>query len=64
MPIVERVQQAMAQVVRRKEIVERLATDGAEPDGGSPAELRSLLERDMQKMSELAGGAGRRPEKK
>ena len=38
-------------------IVERLAADGAEPDGCSPEELRALLEHDMKKMGDLVEAA-------
>jgi tripartite-type tricarboxylate transporter receptor subunit TctC len=55
--IVTTVHSAVQRTLRRRDIVERLAADGAEPDGCTPAELRALLERDMQKLSELVQGA-------
>jgi tripartite-type tricarboxylate transporter receptor subunit TctC len=51
--VVNRVQAAVSHAVRRRDVVERLATDGAEPDGGTPAELTALLEAEMKKASEL-----------
>lgn len=56
--ITGRVQAAVAQAVRRPDIVQRLAADGAEPDGGSPAALHALLERDIAKTADLIRGAG------
>ena len=55
--IVATVHSAVQRTIRRREIVERLAADGAEPDGCSPAELRALFERDMKKLSELVQAA-------
>jgi tripartite-type tricarboxylate transporter receptor subunit TctC len=56
-PIVTAVHAAVQRTIRRREIVERLAADGAEPDGCTPTELHALLERDMKKLSELMAGA-------
>ena len=55
--VVATVHSALQRTLRRREIVERLAADGAEPDGCTPAELRALLERDMKKLSELVEAA-------
>ena len=60
--IVNRVQSAVASVLKRKDMIERLAADGAEPDGGPPAELRALLEKDMAKMAEIVRAAGIKPQ--
>ena len=51
--VVATVHSAVQRTLRRRDIVARLAADGAEPDGCTPAELRALLERDMKKLSEL-----------
>jgi tripartite-type tricarboxylate transporter receptor subunit TctC len=56
-PIVATVHAAIERAIKRKEFVERLAADGAEPDGCSPAELRALLERDMKTMADLVQAA-------
>jgi tripartite-type tricarboxylate transporter receptor subunit TctC len=56
-PIVATVNAAVRRTIRRRDIVERLAADGAEPDGCTPVELHALLERDMKKLSELVQGA-------
>ena len=56
-PIVITVHAAVQRAIRRRDFVERVAADGAEPDGCSPAELRALLERDMKKLGELLQGA-------
>jgi len=54
--VIERMQAAVQRTVHRRDIVERIAADGAEPDGGPPAELRALLERDMKKLADLTRG--------
>lgn len=56
-PLVEQLHAAVARAIKRREFAERVAADGAEPDGGSPAELRALLERDMKKLSDLLQAA-------
>jgi len=56
-PIVATVHAAVQRTIRRHNIVERLAADGAEPDGCTPAELHALLARDMKKLSDLMEGA-------
>src|SRR4029079_5418934 len=55
--IVSRVHDAVGRAIRRKDFTERVAADGAEPDGCSPAELRALLEHDMKKLGDLAEAA-------
>jgi len=55
--IVSRVHDAVGRAIRRKDFIERVAADGAEPDGCSPAELRALLEHDMKKLGDLAEAA-------
>jgi tripartite-type tricarboxylate transporter receptor subunit TctC len=55
--IVNRLNSAVAQVLRRRDVIDRLATDGAEPDGCSPAELHALLEREIKKTAELVRSA-------
>jgi tripartite-type tricarboxylate transporter receptor subunit TctC len=56
-PIVATVHAAVQRTIRRQSIVERLAADGAEPDGCTPAELHALLARDTKKLSVLIEGA-------
>jgi tripartite-type tricarboxylate transporter receptor subunit TctC len=55
--IVETVHAAVSRAIQRPEFVERIAADGAEPDGCTPAELRALLEHDMHKLADLLAGA-------
>jgi len=55
--IVNTVHAAVQRAIRRRDFVERVAADGAEPDGCTPAELRALLERDMRKTAEVLQGA-------
>jgi len=51
--IVATLHSAVGRAIRRRDFVERVAADGAEPDGCTPAELHAILERDMRKMAEL-----------
>jgi tripartite-type tricarboxylate transporter receptor subunit TctC len=60
--IVSRLNGAMAAVVHRPDIVERLAADGTEPDGGPPATLRDLLRRDIEKTADIIRAAGIKPQ--
>src|SRR3954467_6084340 len=55
--IVNTVHAAVQRGIRRRDFVDRVAADGAEPDGCTPAELRALLERDMKKTAEVLQGA-------
>ena len=55
--IVGTVHAAVQRAIKRRDLVERIAADGAEPDGCSPAELRALLERDMKKLGDLVQAA-------
>src|SRR5436190_1540040 len=55
--IVNTVHAAVQRAIRRRDFVDRVAADGAEPDGCTPAELRALLERDMKKTAEVLEGA-------
>jgi len=55
--IVSTVHAAVLRAIKRPEFVQRLAADGAEPDGCSPAELRALLQRDMKTMGDLVQAA-------
>jgi tripartite-type tricarboxylate transporter receptor subunit TctC len=56
-PIVDTVLAAVRRAIKRPEFVQRVAADGAEPDGCSPAELRTLLQRDMKTMAEVVQAA-------
>jgi tripartite-type tricarboxylate transporter receptor subunit TctC len=56
-PIVDTVLAAVRRAIKRPEFVQRVAADGAEPDGCSPAELRALLQRDMKTMSDVVQAA-------
>jgi len=55
--VVATVHSAVQRAIRRREFVERIAADGAEPDGCTPAELRALLERDMKTLGDLVQAA-------
>src|SRR3954469_6579488 len=56
-PIISKVHAAVVRAIQRRDFIERVAADGAEPDGCSPAELRALLEHDMKKLGDLAQAA-------
>jgi len=54
--IVATVHAAVQRAIKRPDFVERVAADGAEPDGCAPAELQAILERDTKKLAELMRG--------
>jgi tripartite-type tricarboxylate transporter receptor subunit TctC len=54
--VVKTVHQAVQRAIKRRDFIERISADGAEPDGCTPAELHELLEHDMQKLAELMQG--------
>ena len=56
-PVVATVLGAVQRAIKRPEFVQRVAADGAEPDGCTPDQLRAILEGDMKKLSELAEAA-------
>ena len=55
--IVGTVHAAVLRAIKRPDFVERVSTDGAEPDGCSPAELRALLQHDMKTLGDLVQAA-------
>jgi tripartite-type tricarboxylate transporter receptor subunit TctC len=55
--VVGTVHSAVQRAIKRRDVVERIAADGAEPDGCTPAELRALLEKDMKSIAEITRGA-------
>jgi tripartite-type tricarboxylate transporter receptor subunit TctC len=55
--VVGTVHAAVQRAIKRRDVVERIAADGAEPDGCTPAELRTLLEKDMKSIAEITRGA-------
>jgi tripartite-type tricarboxylate transporter receptor subunit TctC len=55
--VVGTVHSAVQRAIKRRDMVERIAADGAEPDGCTPAELRALLEKDMKAIAEITRGA-------
>jgi len=55
--IVGTVHAAVQRAIKRREVVERIAADGAEPDGCTPTELRAILEKDMKIIADITRGA-------
>jgi tripartite-type tricarboxylate transporter receptor subunit TctC len=56
--IVERLNAEALKALRSTEMKERLAADGAEPLGGSPAEFSALIRRELDKWTRVARAAG------
>jgi tripartite-type tricarboxylate transporter receptor subunit TctC len=56
--IVERLNAEALKALRSVEMKERLAADGAEPLGGSPAEFAALIRREIDKWTRVAHAAG------
>ncbi len=61
-PIVERLQAETAKILETPTMKARLALEGAEPIGNSPAEFSALIKAEMAKWSQVAKAAGINPE--
>ena len=60
--IVERLNAEALKALRSPEMKERLAADGAEPLGGSPAEFAALIRKELEKWTRVARAAGIEPQ--
>ena len=60
--IVDRLQAETAKILETPAMKARLAIEGAEPIGNSPAEFSALIKAEMAKWSEVAKAAGIKPE--
>ena len=56
--VVERLSQEIGRIARSPEMREKLAGMGAEPVGGTPAEFRAVIDRDIAKWKPLAQKVG------
>jgi tripartite-type tricarboxylate transporter receptor subunit TctC len=61
-PIVNRIQVEVAAALKTDEVTKRLATDGAEPVGNTPAEFGALIKNELVKWGEVAKAAGITPQ--
>jgi tripartite-type tricarboxylate transporter receptor subunit TctC len=61
-PIVARLQAEIAQALKLPEVKERLAADGAEPVGSTPAEFATLIKSEIEKWANVARNANIQPE--
>jgi tripartite-type tricarboxylate transporter receptor subunit TctC len=61
-PIVTRLHAEVVKVLQLPETKEKMATDGAEPVGSTPAEFSALLKSDQEKWSGVAKKAGIQPQ--
>ena len=61
-PIVTRIQAEVAAALKTDEVKKRLATDGAEPVGNTPAEFGALIKDELVKWGEVAKAAGITPQ--
>ena len=61
-PIVARLQAEIAQALKLPEVKERLASDGAEPVGSTPAEFAMLIKSEIEKWAKVARAANIQPE--
>jgi tripartite-type tricarboxylate transporter receptor subunit TctC len=61
-PIVARLHTETAQALKLPEVKERLAADGAEPVGGTPAEFAMLIKSEIEKWAKVARTANIQPE--
>jgi tripartite-type tricarboxylate transporter receptor subunit TctC len=61
-PIVARLQAETARALQTPEMRERLAVEGADPVGSTPAEFAALIRQEMEKWTEVARAANIKPE--
>lgn len=61
-PIVDRLQAETAKILDTPAMKARLALEGAEPIGNSPAEFSALIKAEMAKWSQVAKAAGIKPD--
>lgn len=57
-PIVNRLNAETNKVLRTADVVKRLAADGAEPTGGTPAQLAAYHKADFEKWAKVVKAAG------
>jgi tripartite-type tricarboxylate transporter receptor subunit TctC len=55
--IVDKLHADVARVLHAREVVERLAQDGAEPVGSTPAEFAALIRSELEKWAKVARAA-------
>jgi tripartite-type tricarboxylate transporter receptor subunit TctC len=56
-PVIDKLHKEFATALRTPEVVERLAQDGAEPVGSTPAEFAALIKSEMEKWAKVAQAA-------
>jgi tripartite-type tricarboxylate transporter receptor subunit TctC len=61
-PIVNRLNAETNKVLKTADVVKRLAADGAEPTGGTPAQLAAYHKADFEKWAKVVKAAGIKPE--
>ena len=59
---IDKLAEAMAQALRRPEVVQRLASLGMEPVGGKPEELAAKMREEMQRYARVVKAAGAKVE--
>jgi tripartite-type tricarboxylate transporter receptor subunit TctC len=52
--VIDRLHQEFAAALRSREVIERLAQDGAEPVGSTPAEFAALIRSELEKWAQVA----------
>jgi tripartite-type tricarboxylate transporter receptor subunit TctC len=60
--IIERVHAAAVKALHTAEMKEKLATDGAEPAGSTPAEFAALIKSELEKWTRVARAANIEPQ--
>jgi len=61
-PIIERLNAAALKALRTAEMKEKLASDGAEPAGSTPAEFAALIKSELEKWAKVAREANIEPQ--
>jgi len=61
-PVVDRINRDLVAILRRRDVADKLAEQGAEPSTATPQELAQLLRAETRKWGELVKASGIKPE--
>lgn len=60
--IIARIHEQAAKALKSKDLIDKLATDGAEPVGSAPAEFAAHIKNELEKWTKVAKAAGIEPQ--
>jgi len=60
--VIQTINREMVKALQSKDIKDKLASEGAEPAGSTPAEFANLIKNDFDKWSKVATSSGIEPQ--